>query len=1127
MLTCKNVSATVAKDYFKKGFYESGRWFGKAAERLQLKGTIDDHAAYCNLLDGLSPIRKKRLTGRKLDSHSHRAAIDCIFNAPKSVSVQALVAGDDRVLQAHRIAVEKTLELMESRYAHTRTAIGMDRQRVVRSGKLAIAVFDHIENRELEPHLHTHCVVMNFTLRSDRKWRALHNDAIYRHQKVLGLNYQHHLALELQKVGYKVKAKGRRQFEIVGYKDKDLKHFSKRREAIVAKAGEGASVRERIDAWRNTRLTKRLVDHDKLKAKWKEQAIALGMGFPTPAPEPIINNPHIPAGMIGDAIAHCSEGGVAFFGEELEKYILSKLPEPIDPDRARKLIFQDPKLIALGDSVQSLYTTGRSVERELATISLMQAGKGKVAPIMGEPEILQVLEPIPLSRGEYAAIITGLTTGDRVIAWQTPISEREAIVTNYALMALDKGFKLKALAPNSERAGEIKDEFGLDTHTFDRIYSDEPVGEKEIWLVSDAELLNVSQAHDLLKLANDQDMRLLLVGDVTKKAKRISSAAGLLSQGNPLKSLENGGMTTIFTDDYTDERELKVTLDLLDSGNIPTALSRLEESDRLMEVSGREKIGAIVGDYLSLTPEEREETEIVVGDEFVREDIISDIRRGLKEKGELGVADITLNLPELEPKPQDRQYQIDLLYRSFDPTLAPLPSDPTREIKVGDYLTPAKNKKKSRLFRGKFYRVVAKEGEMLTLSDSRGETFKVHHDFEKTLHRAREMELTTGDQLMWTGKGKKRYKGEKFKVASLQANQATIEYRDGRRETLELDHNSKIDHSLVLMAGSGIKPKAKRLLIATDHLEAKDIRRMVLGVKGNLKLYTGDKSGLAASLLRTRRKPIDILRERVVAGDSLKVPELKRENVAQVLTDERVSTEKIIKNPPYVSMPPREFIINPSVTTPDILIATVGPGDGDIDIDTDMAIVDAVVESVGAIDRLDIDTGLTTPDSLVEAVDLITSDRLDIDVSVAIPDAVVEAVDSMASDRLDIDERLTTPDSLVDAEDTESEMSALFVQLQVERLFDVLADYWDSFLTEEDDTLWLDNYELDFNSETRIFSISDGESSLSAFFHEGSWQYRSGGLSLEVEEYLRKMAEDELYELEELEPQEEEEEYER
>jgi conjugative relaxase-like TrwC/TraI family protein len=122
VLTIKNVIAPQAQTYFEKGYYQEGRWYGQAAADLGLTGDIGNHEAYNNLLDGYSPDRSGLLMGKKIDPTKHRAAIDCTFNAPKSVSIQALVAGDERLIAAHRTAVERTLSLMETRYAHSRIA---------------------------------------------------------------------------------------------------------------------------------------------------------------------------------------------------------------------------------------------------------------------------------------------------------------------------------------------------------------------------------------------------------------------------------------------------------------------------------------------------------------------------------------------------------------------------------------------------------------------------------------------------------------------------------------------------------------------------------------------------------------------------------------------------------------------------------------------------------------------------------------------------------------------------------------------------------------------------------------------------------------------------------------------
>lgn len=49
----------------------------------------------------------------------HRAGWDATFSVPKSVSLTALVGGDDRVMEAHREAVTTTLTELE-RYTHAR-----------------------------------------------------------------------------------------------------------------------------------------------------------------------------------------------------------------------------------------------------------------------------------------------------------------------------------------------------------------------------------------------------------------------------------------------------------------------------------------------------------------------------------------------------------------------------------------------------------------------------------------------------------------------------------------------------------------------------------------------------------------------------------------------------------------------------------------------------------------------------------------------------------------------------------------------------------------------------------------------------------------------------------------------
>ena len=122
MLTCQIVSADKAKDYYTQAYYpeSTSRWWGKGAGKLKLKGAVTNEAAFTRLLKGVSPSGRTQLVGRKTaQGKERRAALDCTFNAPKSVTLQALVGGDERLIEAHRHAVNQTLALIEARYSHT------------------------------------------------------------------------------------------------------------------------------------------------------------------------------------------------------------------------------------------------------------------------------------------------------------------------------------------------------------------------------------------------------------------------------------------------------------------------------------------------------------------------------------------------------------------------------------------------------------------------------------------------------------------------------------------------------------------------------------------------------------------------------------------------------------------------------------------------------------------------------------------------------------------------------------------------------------------------------------------------------------------------------------------------
>ena len=107
----------------------------------------------------------------------HRPGRDVTLSAPKSVSLMALVGGDEQIVAAHYRAVGKTLGWIERNAIETRM---QDRATgaMVRAGgqKMVAATFRHDTSRNLDPQLHTHAVIANMAQGGDGKWRTMADD---------------------------------------------------------------------------------------------------------------------------------------------------------------------------------------------------------------------------------------------------------------------------------------------------------------------------------------------------------------------------------------------------------------------------------------------------------------------------------------------------------------------------------------------------------------------------------------------------------------------------------------------------------------------------------------------------------------------------------------------------------------------------------------------------------------------------------------------------------------------------------------------------------------------------------------------------------------------------------------
>ncbi len=88
-------------------------------------------------------------------SQDEKLIADLTISNTKNISCEILLAGDNRLQEAHRKAVSRTIDLIESRYAQTQI-----NEQPVGTDNLTVVKLPHDPSRQLAPQLHTHCLAL-------------------------------------------------------------------------------------------------------------------------------------------------------------------------------------------------------------------------------------------------------------------------------------------------------------------------------------------------------------------------------------------------------------------------------------------------------------------------------------------------------------------------------------------------------------------------------------------------------------------------------------------------------------------------------------------------------------------------------------------------------------------------------------------------------------------------------------------------------------------------------------------------------------------------------------------------------------------------------------------------------
>ena len=520
------------ENYYTEGERIAGEWHGRLAEQWGLHGEVREEN-FQRLSEGQHPITAEQLvryqtpreyvneSGEKIKTMEHRAGWDATFSAPKSVSLTALVGGDERVREAHRESVGVALDELE-KYVQARLGGNLPAET---TGKWAAAKFEHDSARPVDgyaaPQLHTHVVFFNLTETANGETRALQPQELYRTQQYATAVYRSELAVRLKELGYEIERGKSGQPEIKGYSKEYLEASSPRRQQIeehLAEQGVRGAGAAQIAA-HQTREGKLALSHEEMQDRHKAMAAQFG-----DQPERVIEaakekTQHIerdaPQGKAQSAVTFSKERNLEREAVADERALLrDALKRSMGEATFHEVKNEFTKRVESREFIEvekrtgspgRAFTTGEMIGYERDTIQAMRAGQKQHAALASFETRREIEKENPhLSESQHAAVEQILSSRDQVTALEGVAGAGKTTSLAAIREAAERdGYKVEGFAPTS-RAAQKLSEAGIESSTLQRhlTRSEEPHdGGKRLYVLDESSLASTKQMNEFLHLA--------------------------------------------------------------------------------------------------------------------------------------------------------------------------------------------------------------------------------------------------------------------------------------------------------------------------------------------------------------------------------------------------------------------------------------------------------------------------------------------------------------------------------------------------------------------------------------------------------------------------------------------------
>lgn len=864
------------ENYYTQGNQICGEWHGRLAEQWGLRGNVSEEH-FQRLAEGQHPITGEQLVrhkaareyvndqGQKIKTMEHRAGWDATFSAPKSVSLTALVGGDERLREAHQQSVAVALDELE-RYVQARIGGNLPAET---TGKWIAAKFEHDSARPVDgyaaPQIHTHVVFFNLTETEDGETYALQPRELYKSQQYATAVYRSELAGRLKALGHEIGRGKSGQPEITGYSEEYLAASSPRRQQIeehLAKENQRGAAAAQIAAHK-TRQAKLELSQEEMQERHQQMAAAFGN-----QPEQVIAAARERAQRIEqDAPGASVQSAVTFSKERnLEREAVVEERELLRDALRRSMgnaTFEEikaefEKRVEAGSFIEvegktsspgRVFTTQEMIDCERDTIEAMRQGQNKHAPLVSFHTGREIEKNHPhLRQGQRTAVEQILASRDQVTALEGVAGAGKT--TSLAVIreaAEREGYKVEGFAPTSRAAQKLA-EAEIEAGTLQWHLTrpdDQHDGKKRLYVLDESSLASTKQMNEFLHRLKKND-RVLLVGD-TRQHQAVEA-------GTPYQQLQEAGIQTARLDEIVRQKNpaLKEVVQQLARGDVRHAMEKLETQGRMHEIVDRdERLAEIAREYTT----KPEGTLVVSPDNQSRREINEAIHRTMQSAGQVNHSEHRMRtlVARQEITGADRRWAGQ--YETGD-VVRYIRGSKAHGIEAGEY--------------ARIERVNEKENRVTARRENGGE---VSYDPRRlhgvTLYRETERTFSEGDRVQFTAPYKEQHVANR-ELATIEKMDASgnvqLRLDSGRSIAFNIKENPHLDYGYAVTSHSSQGQTADRVLVHvdTEHGGEKLVNRRLAYVavsrgRYDAQIYTNDKSRLSEQLSRdvSRRPAIE------------------------------------------------------------------------------------------------------------------------------------------------------------------------------------------------------------------------------------------------------------------------------